>query len=443
MDFLRACQKLISIDSSPSQGTVEAVRFLKELAESMGFEAKIMEEVVSGVNQANIFVYPSKNPQNLLLQTHLDTVDPGSFALWSKTGFNPYQASIRGTKLYGLGAADVKLDFLCKLYSLVKTDWSKKSKSAVLLGTFGEEQKMRGALKAVLEESVQAKYALIGEPTDLNVVYAGKGIARIEIVIPFAPGEIDFFAEEEVTSSTQSKLFQGKPAHSSNPSEGENAVEKMLDYLDQMPDNIKLINVDGGTTFNTIPTQAELEFDLSAATPDPRPQKLRTIYRKIKALEEEFKKHPNNDFDPPTPTINMGKIRTTHDHIQIIGVVRWSSHISDREYISWMKQLAKVCKEQAAVFRTLDVKRPFITSTQGEFARSCLQIAKEIYPEAVFKTQPVTNEANVFHQHGFECIVFGPGHRPGNTHTPEEHVEIEDLHKAQEFYYKITEQVCS
>jgi acetylornithine deacetylase/succinyl-diaminopimelate desuccinylase-like protein len=71
----------LAIDTSPEQGNIEAVRFLQGLAESLGFSTQVSEDVSGGVSQANLFIHPSHNPQKLLLQTHLDTVDPGSFAL--------------------------------------------------------------------------------------------------------------------------------------------------------------------------------------------------------------------------------------------------------------------------------------------------------------------------------------------------------------------------
>lgn len=417
--------------------------FLAELAKTFNLQARVEDEVAMGIKQANIFIYPEgEAPQELVLQGHLDTVDPGSFALWSKTSYNPFQASIRGESIYGLGAAEVKLDILAKLYALAETDWTQMTSSALFLGTFGEEERMRGALRAVSDEFLTAKYALVGEPTDLNVVYAGKGIAHIEIIIPYAPDDIDFFVQEEVISSTQSQLFQGRSAHSSNPQEGENAVVKMLNYIATSESPLKLINVDGGTTFNTIPTQAELEYEVDEKESDPRPAKLKAIYNKIQQLEREFEKFPNEDFNPPTPTINIGKVRTLPDHIQIMGVVRWSSHISDREYVSWMKDLAQTCRGVDSVFRILDVKRPFATSTNGRFAKTCLEVAEETCGQSAYATQPVTNEANVFHQYGFETLVFGPGTRAGNIHTPDEHIRLADLEKAKEFYKKIIKKVC-
>ncbi|MBY0314121.1 MAG: M20/M25/M40 family metallo-hydrolase [Bdellovibrionales bacterium] len=442
MDFLEAAQKIISIESTPTQGTVEVVYFLKKLAEGMGFTVKVVEEVSGGVSQANIVITPNARPQALMLQNHLDTIDPGSFALWTKTGFNPFQASIRGGHIYGLGSADVKLDFLCKLFAMKKTDWNPLKSSVALLGTFGEEQHMRGAIKAVRERLVKPTLALIGEPTDLNIVYASKGIARIEIIIPYKGRVIDEWGEDEVTGSSQSKIFQGRAAHSSNPELGENAVVKMLEYLLQLPKTISLLNIDGGLSFNTIPTQAALEFDLDTNKVDDRPQKIRAIYEKVKQLEGEFKKFPDAAFEPPNPTINIGMIRTNEDHILITGAVRWSSHISETQYTQWMAELGAVCKKQNAVFRVLDVKKPFHTS-KSDFAQLCLKEIQTTFPAATLKTVPVTNEANVFSKLGFECLVFGPGHRQNNSHTPEEHVSLADLQIAEDFYCRVIQRICS
>jgi acetylornithine deacetylase/succinyl-diaminopimelate desuccinylase-like protein len=442
VDFLSAAQKLIAIDTSPEQGNIEAVRFLKGLSESLGFSALVSEDVASGVAQANLFIQPNKNPQKLLLQTHLDTVDPGSFALWNKTGFNPFQASIRGDKIYGLGAADVKLDFLCKLFAMKRAQWKALSGSAVLLGTFGEEEQMKGAIKAVRERRILPTAALIGEPTDLQIIYAGKGIARLEIIIPTTNKSVDEWSGDEITSSTQSKIFQGRAAHSSSPELGENAIVKMLEYLAKLPESIQVLNVDGGVSFNTIPTQAALEFDLTAQKADPLGKKLRKIYAAIVSLEAEFKKYVNKEFDPPFSTLNIGTVRTAHDHLKLSGAVRWTSQVPEAVYTQWMGFIAQTCKDVGAVFRILDVKKPFSTDPTSAFAKDCVHTIRDLGVSSDMRTQPVTNEANVLSRFGLDCIVFGPGHRQNNTHTPEEHVLLQDLKTAEDFYLRMIEKVC-
>ncbi len=442
MEFLEAAKALIATDSSHEQGTVEAVKFLRGLAQGMGLSVAVQEEVSHGTPQANIRIETGSGKKKLLLQTHLDTTNPGSFALWNKTGFNPFQASIRGNSIYGLGAADVKLDFLCKMYALQREKNNPKAHQTVLLGTYGEEDSMQGALKAIRSRSVTPCFALIGEPTDLQLVFSGKGITHLEIIIPNTLRVIDEWAEDEPTGTTQSKVFHGKAAHSSAPALGENAVEKLLEYMEHLPDGIELLNVDGGAAFNTVPTQASLEFDLSAQSQSQLPPKIKNIYRKIKALEGEFKKYPNTEFDPPHPTINIGLIRSYPDHVHMAGAVRWSTHIRESQYTHWIDDLIRTCHEQQAVCRVKDVKKPFRTEINGEFAQICKDEAGKIMPSVAFKTQPVTNEANVFSRFGFECIVFGPGQRQNNAHTPEENVSLTDLKKAEEFYWSMIKRVC-
>lgn len=445
MDFLEACQEIISIDSSPAQGTKEVVDYVCALSEKMGFETSRTDDVVNGVAQSNVVVgfgALKEEPLHLLLQTHLDTVDPGGFALWNKTGFNPFQPSIRGRDIYGLGVAEAKLDFLCKLFAMSALKSEDFKRKPLLLGTYGEEEKMRGALKAVNDKDLQCEYALIGGPTDLNMVYAGKGVAHMEIIIPFDDCSDDYFVGGEISSSTQSKLFHGHSAHSAHPQEGQNAIVSMLNYLDELPESIRVINVDGGTYFNTIPTQAELEFDISAKPDKWDAGRLKMIYNKIKDLEETFNTFPSPDFDPPMPTINLGFIRTKTDHIQLQGAVRWSSHISDRDYVSWMKSLSSVCEEQGAIFRVLDTKRPFVTDKSDSFVSDCLMEMRHFSPNSSLMTQPTTNEANVFQTKGFKCVVFGPGKRTKNVHTPQEKVSLDDLTKARRFYENIIKKVC-
>ena len=67
--------------------------------------------------------------------------------------------------------------------------------------------------------------------------------------------------------STQSKIFSGKAAHSSTPHLGDNAIVKMLDYLQTMPENMLIIEADGGTRVNSIPNQSMIELDATSAFP--------------------------------------------------------------------------------------------------------------------------------------------------------------------------------
>jgi acetylornithine deacetylase/succinyl-diaminopimelate desuccinylase-like protein len=161
LDFIEACRKLIEIDSSPDLGTNDVVKYAAALCRDAGLHVEIQQETHNGVDQANLIARPVANrpDDELLLQTHLDTCDPGNYGFWTKTGSNPYNASIYLDTLYGLGSASAKLDFLCKLKAASELQGSNWRFPYVLVGTFGEELGMPGAIKLIRKKKIISQAA--------------------------------------------------------------------------------------------------------------------------------------------------------------------------------------------------------------------------------------------------------------------------------------------
>ena len=446
MDLISSCRKAISYDTSPAHGTKELVGFLSAIAQDRGLFVETQEAVHDGIEQSNIIIRPTpgRPASEFLFQTHLDTTDPGSHSVWKKTGQNPFDATILDHRIYGLGAADVKLDFICKLEAMSKfsqkTNWKLPP---VLLGTFGEEIGMIGAMKIIRSNKVSPRFAIISEPTNKKLVNKAKGIATVEIKIPFSTEEITYRQShnEKESTSTQSKLFHGKAAHSSMPHLGESAIVKLLDYVLQLPEDIVLIEVDGGTNFNSVPTHAFVEIDPNTMSKSVG-GRLGKIYRYIKGLEQEFSLYKDNDFDPAFPTLNIGIIRTTEDHIFISGTCRIPPVVTQSVYEGWMKGLDQICKDNGAVFKVTDYKRPFYTSENSILIKGCLDELKHMGLSHQLTSQASTNEASLFSRLGIDCVCFGPGEREGNIHTPEESVSIDDIHQSIEFYSRLIERFC-
>ncbi len=445
MDFIEACKKLIEIDSSPSNGTGDACQFIKELGQSLGFQVRLEEEIQKGTQEANVICFPGdiQSRVHLMLQTHLDTYDPGSFALWEKTGKNPFHATIHDSKIYGLGVADTKLDFLCKLYAAKKFQNKKPKRSYAIVGTYGEEYNMNGSVR-LIRHTLQADRVIVSEPTAFALVTSGKGLANIEITIPFSDEEMKAKSDHDSGEgqSAQCKIFKGVPAHSSQPQKGENAIEKMFDYIDQLPEHLLLLEVDGGTNYNSIPVQSLVEFDLVSLAGTTVNQRVLKIYKSILQLKKSFEQVKDTNFDPPITTLNIGMIRTYSDHLKIMGCVRWPAAVQEDTYLGWMDQLKNQCDAVGAVFRVRDFKKPFTVDRETEFVKICHQAIKKEWAQAPLATQPVTNEANVFHKLGIETLVFGPGNREGNSQTPEESISIDNLYKATRIYEHMIEQIC-
>lgn len=447
MEFIENCRKLISIESTPDHGNFDAAQWLAELCRKKGLHVELQEEILGDTKHANIIARPveQRADAEFLMQTHLDTVDPGPFQLWTQTGQNPFDATIRDQKIYGLGTAETKLDFLCKLEAIGQFADRKNWKlPPVLVGTFGEESGMQGALKLIRKNKISAKMALIGEPSDLKVILAAKGIVSVEIRIPFSKEEIDYRKEHNLreSTSTQSKLFIGKPAHSATPQLGDSAINKMMEHLLQLPEEVSVMEIDGGTNFNTVPAHALLEIDMVAPAPSPIAPKICNIFRAVKELEVEFKKYQDRDFTPTHPTLNIGMIRTFEDHVMISGNCRLPPVITQEIYEAWMGRLQRICEENDSVFRINDYKKPFRVSESSMLVRACLDELRAMDLPAQTATQASTNEASIFSRVGIECVCFGPGKKEENVHTPQENVALEDLRRATEFYKRMIERFC-
>lgn len=447
MDFVEACRQLISIESTPTHGNRELAKWVAAFCRQKGLHVDEQEEVVGDIPQVNVIArhHEQRPSAEFLLQTHLDTVDPGPYSLWTQTGLNPFDAHIIDGKIYGLGAADVKLDFLCKLEALASFGKNQTWRlPPVLVGTFGEESGMQGALKLIRKNKVAAKMALIGEPSDLKLINAAKGFASVEIRVPFSDEEMEFRQEHNLreSTSTQSKLFHGRAAHSSTPHLGESAVVKMFESILMLPDSVNIMEMDGGINFNTVPSNAFLEIDMVSSVANPISRKIANIYRAVKALELEFLDYKDNDFYPSTPTLNIGLVRTNEDGIQISGTCRIPPVITHDIYERWMDRLREVCEKNEASFRVNDYKKPFRTEVKSILVKGCLDELRAMGLHDSPISQASTNEASIFSRIGVECVCFGPGKREGNVHTPEEHVALADLEKATQFYRQIIERFC-
>jgi acetylornithine deacetylase/succinyl-diaminopimelate desuccinylase-like protein len=126
-DLLEESKKLISLCSVSSEGTREIIEHLAPFCQKLGFHLTFQSpEEDNSSRQVNLIAHTvSKDSQNLcphglMMGTHLDTVPPGNPFLWTETGQDPFCATVKEGKIYGLGSADTKLDFLCKLQAIEK-----------------------------------------------------------------------------------------------------------------------------------------------------------------------------------------------------------------------------------------------------------------------------------------------------------------------------------
>ncbi len=137
--------------------------------------------------------------RSLMLHGHIDTVDNGDLALWTR---NP-MGEVADGRLYGRGAADMKGGIATHIAALDALDATGVTLAGDLLlaSSVGEENGGLGALSTMLRGH-RADAAIITEPTDLDVVIAQGGSLVFRITVA------------------------GKSAHGANRDQGVSAVEK-------------------------------------------------------------------------------------------------------------------------------------------------------------------------------------------------------------------------
>lgn len=445
MNFVEASRKFIELDTTAEHSNQEALEWLKSLCEGFGFEVELQNETLAGLNQANIIIRPKVSAhQELMLQTHTDTNNGGHFSMWSETTQNPFNATIRDGHIYGLGAANSKLDLLCKIWAGREfINETHKTCSFVIVGTFGELKGMSGAIKLMRKKRVRAKYALVGQPTDLKLCHAGLGAVEVEISIPFTTEERDYHLKHDLmeSSSSQSKLFSSQlNGDDAALCISDNAIGRLLLSLDSLPNDIVIMDVDGGSSPSSLPPSAMLEVDMVAGLKSSMVQKLRAIARSLQNLEERFKEYEDPEFKPKHAVLNIGMVRTHKELVRLVGTCRVPPAVPEDTYMAWLEQLRLACEQEDAKFRVVDYKQPFRLDCESDFTKKCVEALGE--SASSLGTIAYSTEASVFSRLGVNCLVFGPGSPTAKTQVENEYVTLEALERAQQFYKDVIARVC-
>src|ERR1700693_1473314 len=146
-----------------------------------------------------MWAIPPGASQRILFAPHLDTVTVEGMTV------DPFLAKRLDRRLYGRGSSDTKGSMAAMLWALKSVDLSKLSVAVGFAGLADEEFEQFGARACALRN--MADFAIVGEPTNLNVVHTHKGTAWIEIET------------------------RGKSVHASLPETGLNAIDRMTDTL--------------------------------------------------------------------------------------------------------------------------------------------------------------------------------------------------------------------
>ncbi len=456
-EIVALCKKLIAIPSVSGAGTRQIAEFCaREILAPRGIEARTISSPKEGPDQVNLVAFVAGARHTvapLLLNTHLDTVPPGEPALWTECGGEPFEASIKGDRIYGLGAADTKLDFLAKAIALGRRGEGDRDRDVWLVGSFGEEHGLVGAKELATSNVIpRGAIAMVGEPSQLKVVTAHKGLMAFELTIHFSPVRTD----KEIEG--RKIMFTGKAAHSSTPALGENAIAKALEAIGaQMKSQV--ISIDGGDAVNKVPARCEAVVAADTATRFDRSvtetvkrvthfipaEAIEALKQFVRALRgfADARGPAEADYAAPTLTSNLGVVRTSDDAVVVEFELRPPPSLAlDAVRDGINSVVARIADSAPALKPRLVEKRanPGFRSANGSEA---LEMAMGALARAQLPLETGVKagctEAGVYAAAGLYPIVFGPGPSTGVIHAPNEYNLLSDVEGAIRFYSALLE----
>jgi putative selenium metabolism hydrolase len=147
----------------------------------------------------------------IVMDAHTDTVGIAPTTRWT---YDPYGGEIIEGRLYGRGSSDMKGSLAAMMLSAVSINRNEAVGRVVVSASVMEEVLEGAALEMVIDH-YKPDYVIIGEASDMKIVHAGRGRAEIQV--------------ETI----------GRPAHTSAPHQGINAVEAMIPAI-QAIQNLQL-----------------------------------------------------------------------------------------------------------------------------------------------------------------------------------------------------------
>lgn len=168
-DAIALLQELISIQSY-SREEKNVADFLEQYLETKGY--------VASRSGNNIYMlspgFDTSRP-SILLNSHIDTVKPVS--AWVR---NPFHPTIEDGKLYGLGSNDAGASVVSLLYAYFFLTQKEQAYNLIFAATAEEEVSGKNGIENLILELPKIDFAIVGEPTGMNLAVAEKGLMVLD-----------------------------------------------------------------------------------------------------------------------------------------------------------------------------------------------------------------------------------------------------------------------
>lgn len=266
------CSLIKKKSENPLHTEEEAARYVQGILESHGIEAELSWAAEGRPNVLARIKGDSPGP-TLLYNGHLDVVPVGND--WS---VDPYACVIKDGKLFGRGAADMKSGVSAMIYAAIMLKSMGHFSGELILLFNVDEENVNLGMHHFLKDNISADYAIIGEPTDLDICVAHKGVGRYRVRTAGVPGHAAYVTNPENAITKMSRLLPLLEQLSVH-------IKKKVDPL-LGAGSLTVTKINGGTAINIVPALCEIEIDRRVLPGETKDSVLAEIEETLKDSEE-------------------------------------------------------------------------------------------------------------------------------------------------------------
>ena len=426
-ELLQRIQKAVSIDSTPFVGVAEICAYYAEVCESLSLPYEFVRE------GEGILVNPS-NDSELLIYNTLETKDPGPHSFWDKSHSNPFDATISGDDIIGLGVASSKLGMLFQIEAL--HNFYKKNNQLPNLSLYGGSY---SNMTEELEDEQLAPYlkdnkdVLVMRPTSGRLMSGICAKAKIRFQIPLSEKESELkkkhFHEED--TATQTRIFRGVTTHGASPNKKieTDAFRKLMDYLEFLPQGILILTMEAGHSTDQVPAEAVLELNLSQPVGESVANKLISLVKRIDDVEEQFKRRRERKKED-LPRLNIGKLRHTEENLNLDVSFYLPIEVPKERLYLELNRFRNEMKDFKLDYEVRQFMEGVVFTESERFKTAILASLEESNSKIQYAESVIESVARHLHKKKCNLIQFGVPTGLGNIDEPNEVISMTQVNQS-------------
>jgi len=472
VEVLQAVRDLLARDSRPGRPLGATIDHLMDRL--FYGEFQIFEQVSSSRYSDHVSLIglkdPGTNEAPLWLIGHLGSGAEPVPNHWQATEGNPFASKldVPAGLLYGLGAANSKVDLLLKLLVTARLDTARLKRPIYLIGLSGDESNSPG-----LEDLLDGRFplpgaALIGAPTNLELWTQHPGSVTVRLTAERTLRHRRMPPCKGMLAVT----VMGNSAHVQCPDSGDDALALGLKTLQTLRSHgdLRVLSFSAGEGTHRSAGRCEMQLATSFDDLPPLPAYVSVEHLPDgaavplpidKMLEGWWRAHdagitaarPMQGLDGcarasrPRVAVHTGWIRSDRD--RLVGeVTLWLGPGADQR--AMLEAFAEAAhaqvggRDESEIEVEVVQERPCFEGHGG--ASGLLSAAKSAMATAglpyVTSSGRYVSDAGRLAERGVPTVLFGPGRGLGDLYRDDERVPLRHLSVAYRVYEALIEQWC-